>query len=226
MKSIRLDNQSNIIITTDNAGSVGEKVLDSVKTSYDILAYHTLKNAVMENLSYKTKIIGITMSNFCGDNEYLKLQTGVSNLIKELGYDVEVLTSSESNFIMTESAFGVTVIGLQQPHQEERYTNYAVIGKPLVGSDVIDQSEYVATFSDFLYLLNHDNVSSIKTVGSKGIQDRGKEDFNITFDSSDINVFKSAGPSTCLLIEYNYLENIKESIIKKLFLLSASTSSN
>lgn len=222
MLEIKLENNKQLIVTTDNAGSIGKKELDHVKIDYESLAYYTLRNALMENLRFHTKIIGITISNFCGEKNYHDLMKGIEELTKHFNYDIPITTSTESNFPMKESAIGITVLGIKDTETLKHYANYAVVGKPLVGNEVSKAKSEMVQFDEFLYLVKHQDISRVITVGSKGIYDRGMKHFNQSFESSEIDLFKSAGPSTCVLIEYRTLKDIKKSILNKTYTLKTA----
>lgn len=209
-------NNEDIIITTDNAGSIGEKELDNVKAPYDILSYLTTRNAVMENLSHNTLIKAIIFHNYCGDESYAKINEGINKIITELGYDVPVSSSTESNFTMSESAFGVTVIGESSKYIKFPYNKYAVVGKPLVGNEVLQNKKEMITLKECISLINNPNVSRVFTVGSKGIKDRLQTIIKKDLKTTQIDMSKSAGPSTCVIIEYKENTVFSEKIQNKL----------
>lgn len=206
----------NLVVTIDNAGSVGEKEYDKVYASYDIVSYYTLRNAIMENMTHNTIIKAFTFSNFCGDDAYHKLVQGIEKILSELKMDIPYVTSTESNFSMKESAFSVTVIGEKKEISDKRFNNYAVIGIPLVGNEILKQKDDIITIDEFLYLLNHKNVSRVFTVGSKGINNRAIEYLGVRFHSISIDLNKSAGPSTCVIVEYDDINCFSENIMDKL----------
>ncbi len=220
MNILELGKDNEIVITIDNAGSIGEKSNDTVSAPYQVLSYFTLRNAVMENLSNNTVIKGVTFSNFCGDKAYDKLLTGMKQVYDELGYEVQTISSTESNFMMQESAFSVTVIGEKiKIKAHTNYNNYAIVGLPLVGNEILKNTGEVVSIPEFLELLNHKDISRVITVGSKGINDRAFKVLNIELVSNDIDLSKSAGPSSCVLIEYRTLENLPSTILRKTRLL-------
>ena len=219
MQKIKLNNTQNLIITVDNAGSIGEKANDQIHIDYESLAHFTLKNALMDNLSYNTKIISVVFANFCGESAYNQIYKGIEVLTQKLGYKVSISGSTESNFEISESAFSGTVVGNQEIKEKKYFKNYAVVGLPLVGNEVIENRSKLITLEEFIYLINHPDISRVSTVGSKGIYDRGIKKFNLHFKSNTVDVFKSAGPSTCVIIEFSTLINISDNIITKIYLL-------
>lgn len=213
---IELKNWDNIIVTTDNAGSIGRKENDTIQTCYDTLSYFTVRNALMENITKNTTVIAVSYANFCGDEHHEELMRGMNKVFDELGYKPRVIGSTESNFEMTESAFSTTVIGTKLTQKEERYSNYAVVGLPLVGDEVLSNMNSVISLRECLMLLSCDSVSKVIPIGSKGINHRCKKLLNIEFKSSAVDLYKSAGPSTCVVIEYKNLDSIPISLRKKI----------
>jgi len=210
-----MDLSKELIITTDCAGSIGIKENDQVKVDYKTLSFYTLRNAVMENIAKGGDIFSIIYGNFCGDDAFLELNKGMIEVINQLGENIFLLGSTESNFVMKESAFSVTVIGNKNQLPEKRFPNYAVIGLPLVGEEVLHNKDNVVSLEEVLVLSKSDNVSRIIPIGSKGINDRAEKVLGFTFESAMIDLYKSAGPSTCLLVEYeSYKELEKESCVK------------
>lgn len=198
------------VITTDCAGSIGEKIHDQVKIDYYTLAYFTLRNAIVENLSKGGTIEAIIYSNFISDNSLEMLSNGMKQVLKELNLDVEILGSTESNFNMKESAFAVTVIGKKSELSLKRFSDYAVIGIPLVGDEVVTYKQDVISLEEIMLLLKSSTISRVFPIGSKGINDRMNTILGFEFESQEIDLYKSAGPSTCVAVEY---ENYDELIV-------------
>ena len=219
MNEIIIDYKNRLIVTTDNTGSIGEKVNDTIQVSYDVVSYFTLRNAIIDNLAQNTKLLSFTFANFNGNDAYNKIIKGINKVFDEIGYKIPYTSSTESNYIMKESAFSVTVIGEKQQYINTRYKKYAVVGKPLIGIEIINQKDDIVTLKEFEYLLNHKDISLIIPVGSKGINHRSKILLDKKFVSDKIDLNKSAGPSSCILIEYKKLNDIDKEIIKKVTVL-------
>lgn len=205
-----------LIVTTDCAGSIGLREHDQVQVDYETLAYYTLRNAVFENLSKMGEIVAVSYANFIGDDHLEELLTGMNKVLHHLQKQIIITGSTESNFAMKESAFSVTVIGVMRRFKARSYDNYAVIGLPLVGKEVIENNAQVVTLEEVLALQESKEVSKIIPIGSKGINDRASTVLGGTFESSDIDLYKSAGPSTCVLIEYNNIDEVRKIIDTKI----------
>jgi hypothetical protein len=88
-----------------------------------------------------------------------------------------------------------------------------------VGNEIINQENDIITLKEFESLLKHEDISLIIPVGSSGINHRAKTILDRKFISNRVDLNKSAGPSSCIIIEYNKLDNIDEEILKKIIVL-------
>lgn len=213
-----------LILTSDNSGGIGEKENDEVKVPYDILAYYSLRVAVMECLAAGGEPTSIILHNFNGEVHWHTLVKGIHKGLEELEMQhVDVSGSSESNFSMIQSAIGIAVAGkakdvkrsMPSIHSE---IGWAVIGKPLVGKDVMDYSSFVIPLEMFKSLSTHEDVY-LWPVGSKGIQAELEQIFQRNIEvNSELDLHASAGPSTCTIVSYpiNREEEI-HSICRDLF---------
>ncbi len=174
----------------------------------------------MENMSQNTKLKALVFTNFCGDEFHYKLVNGINKVLEELEINIPYISSSETNFTMIESAFSVTVIGEKLDNERPKYKNYAVVGFPLVGNEIIDNPNQVITLKEFIQLVNNFNISKVVCVGSKGINEKLKRIFNKSFTSDKIDLYKSSGPSTCVLIEYNKYEQLPKNLLHKITILN------
>ncbi|QVK19333.1 ATP-binding protein [Mycoplasmatota bacterium] len=217
---LELKDTSNLIVTVDNAGSIGEKKDDQVKVSCELLSYYTVRNAVMENMSQNTTLKALVFTNFCGDENHHKLVSGINKVLEELEINIPYISSTETNFTMNQSAFSVTVIGEKLDKERPRYNNYAVVGYPLIGNELIDNPHQVITLKEFKQLVNNSNISKVVCIGSKGIYEKGKRIFDKSFTSDTIDLYKSAGPSTSVLIEYDNFNSLPKSLLNKITILN------
>ncbi|MFY4773594.1 hypothetical protein [Metabacillus sp. RGM 3146] len=209
VEMIDLNDEEQLIIAADNAGSIGIKELDAVKADYKILAASTLRVAMMECLSTGAFPLSIVIHNFCGGNAWTELLKGCHSALEEGGWNVPITGSSETNFSMLQSALSVTVIGkLNKKDSKINRTPddalAAVIGKPLLGSEVLEQKDLMAPLSLFQELLTHPDVYEILPAGSKGIlyEYRQLTGWNGNV-SCKLDLNKPAGPSACFLITFH-----------------------
>ncbi|PAT02236.1 hypothetical protein CI105_02520 [Candidatus Izimaplasma bacterium ZiA1] len=211
---------NNLIITIDNAGSIGQKENDTINTNYETLAYFTLRTALIENLVQYTKVIVITFANFCGDFSHKDIIKGISRIEKELGYKLPFISSSESNFVMRESALSFTCIGEKLNTKRKSFSNVAVIGRPLLGNEIIERASEIVTLKEIIALLASENVSKVISTGSKGINSKIESNLGFTFKSDEIDLYKSSGPSSCVIVVYDSLKELKKIIKSPIIVLN------
>ncbi|WP_165998507.1 ATP-binding protein [Bacillus sp. Cs-700] len=203
-----------LIITSDNSGAIGMKEQDHVAVPYDVVAYYAFRVAVMENIALGGMPVSVVMHNFCGDREWKALVSGVERGKRELGFDHEITItgSSETNMPLLQSALGVVVIGKQHrtlPKVRIEYaTKFAVIGKPLVGEEVVNEVTAIAPLELFRWVSEQEGVQAVLPVGSKGII----YELNELVDSvevvesmvqTDLDLYKSSGPATSFIMAYD-----------------------
>lgn len=97
---------------------------------------------------------------------------------------------------------------MQSQHFSAKEAKLAVIGKPLVGEEVIRNSEDVISMQLFQQLINNPAIYEIIPVGSKGIRYEAQEllkslDLSNSSLLSELDLEKSSGPTTCVLISYD-----------------------
>jgi hypothetical protein len=203
-----------MVIATDCSGACGEMDNDIVNVPVEVATYYTARVAFMEVMSIGAMPIAYTFSNFMED-KFDAVQRGIKKFLDELGINnLKNIGSTETNFKMVQSAIGITVIGMIDKYEDQSYEDlsYACIGYPLVGNEVLNNPENILSMQGFLDLLNDEKVMSILPVGSKGVKWEMKYVFGVDVQSSKIDVEKSAGPSTCVVISFKsiykeYLEN-------------------
>jgi hypothetical protein len=209
-----------LITATDCSGAVGENRLDIVNVPNEILAYFTARVAFMEVMSVDAKPVFYTVSNFINDG-YEHIHKGIKALLNELDIkDIQHITSSETNFEMVQSALGISVSGILNKEISDctDSLSFACVGWPLVGNEVVENPEKILSASMFARLANDEKAVQILPVGSKGIAYKLKEVFDITAQSSKVDLYKSAGPSTCVILGYNDMdENYFIKLLGELF---------
>lgn len=206
---IPINDKESLVITTDNSGAIGMKEQDVVQVAYETVGYFSFRVAMMECLAARATPVAVVIQNFCGESEWNLLVSGVRNGLTELGMEnVTITGSTESNFPLVQSVVGINVIGLRSNEDgNPGVTNQkiALVGLPLVGDEVIVQSESVAPLSVFYQLSKLKGVI-VWPVGSKGVWhelQRMKPELRGEFSSSEIDLYKSGGPSTSFLVAYS-----------------------
>ncbi|MDQ0243511.1 hypothetical protein J2S09_001047 [Bacillus fengqiuensis] len=213
MLFLPLDEKEDLVIVADNVGAIGEKKYDAISVSYKEVAYYSLRVAMMEMLSIGAHPLSVVVSDFNGESAWLLYEQGIESVCLELGLEpLTIVGSSETNFPLMQSAVGFTLIGKVKKEAKRmgrtpRHACIAVIGSPLVGQEVLEQSEKILPLSVFRKLLGEEGVYELIPVGSKGIghelhvlMQLNGHDFSP--GSTGLPLGKSAGPSTCMLISY------------------------
>lgn len=211
-----------LIIASDNSGAIGMKEDDLVQVPYETVAYYSFRVAVMECISAGGKPISIILNNFCGNEAWEKLINGIQKGLSELDLkDIAITGSTESNFSMLQSAIGIFVLGKKQLRKTEKiiyneHSKIAIVGNPLVGNEVIQQEDQIASLALFQKISRLEGVW-VWPVGSKGILFELNQMFtnkewlkdNVI---TDVDVLKSSGPATCFIALYqeNQGAEIKE----------------
>ena len=163
-----------LVITSDNSGGIGSKEHDVVSVPYEIVSYYSFRVAVMECMAMGATPISVVIHNFCGDEEWQALVSGVERGIEELGIsDVTITGSSETNMPLLQSALGVVVIGKMKTNelpeiQLDDNLKFAVIGKPLVGEEVVNEQETIAPLDLFRWMCEQDGVELCCQLGRRG----------------------------------------------------------
>lgn len=221
--TIPLSSKELLIIASDNSGGIGMKAQDYVQVSYETVAYYSFRVAAMECMAAGGVPVSVVLHNFCGDSTWSELVIGIQQGLAELNLEeVPITGSTESNFQLQQSAVGLVVLGKKSfdKKTEKIFTDdlkFAVIGKPLVGNEVIDHSHQVVPLSIFREVSKLEEIM-IWPVGSKGIL----TEFNLMFPNkvftkeiliTELDVLKSAGPATCFIIAF---EQNQEETLKRL----------
>ena len=194
-----------IIIATDCSGACGPKDLDVVAVPTVLTSYYTARVAFMEIMSVRATPIAYTISNFIKGG-YDDIHSGIRQLTDELNlHPLANITSSETNFDMLQSAVGISVIGTMRGEIDDNAEglSLAIVGLPLVGDEMLQNLDDVLQMNTFTHLLCDIRVQKLLPVGSKGIANKIKKVFGIDTTSTEIDLKKSAGPSSCLVIGYS-----------------------
>lgn len=209
---IPISEEEQLVITSDNSGAIGMKDEDAVQVPYETVGYFSLRVAIMECMATGAVPISIVIQNFCGDEAWEELVSGVRKGLFELEMEnIAITGSTESNFSLSQSAMGLSVIGKRSnidsiDRKDVQDMQVALIGLPLVGDEVVSQADRVAPLSVFKAICKVTGVT-VWPVGSKGILYElermypGIEKDRLTSTSS-VDLKKSGGPSTSFLVSY------------------------
>jgi hypothetical protein len=209
---IPFNDVKSLVIACDNSGAIGMKEHDRIHVPYETVAYYAFRVAVMECMAAGGEPFSVVLHNFCGNEPWNELVSGIQKGLHELNLSNVLITgSTESNFMLLQSALGLVVLGKKEIARttEMAYSEdlkFAIIGTPLVGIEVIEQNDQVIPLSVFQEV---SKVNHIMTwpVGSKGIlyemnQMFENESFLEEMVISTVDINKSAGPASCFLVVY------------------------
>lgn len=187
-------------VTIDNAACIGEKEADIVHVPNEIAAYFTARTAILEQWCAGAMPVHLLLANFTSDaawNDYVK---GCERVFHEIGQKMPPITgSSETNFSPLQSGLSLTIIGKKQFVPTVEQCRFFVIGKPLVGQQVMDQPENVANLAEVFNLLKIGVIQQVWPTGSKGIGAEIQAFIGSHF-TCEVNLVQSAGPSTAVLV--------------------------
>lgn len=192
-----------MIVTTDNAGGIGEKADDVVFVKDEITAKFAARVALLEQWSANAKPAAILIHNFSGEKSWQKYVQGVTDLFEEIGIDAPPISgSTEKNMMLTQSAIGVTIMGYKKEEETTENLRWFTYGAPLVGDEVIERAPEIASMKKIYHALRDGRINKVWPVGSRGILHEVQtvmNCINITVSSCH-PITKPAGPSTVVLI--------------------------
>lgn len=204
------DEEQDIVIASDNSGSIGEKKLDDIYVPYDTVSYFAFRVAYMDCIANGGVPYTIVLQNFNDKSAWENLLKGIEKGVKETGINPLPITgSTETNFILQQSATCLTMIGKKvrtEVTQNMAPLKTAVIGKPLVGKEVLTKKTSVAPLSLFQWFSLCKEVIALIPVGSIGIAatfDRAGLEIPVSI-KEHLSVYTSSGPSTCFIIVYQH----------------------
>ncbi|ADI26276.1 AIR synthase related protein [Geobacillus sp. C56-T3] len=202
-----------LAVAADGSAAVGDKPGDVVSAPVDVVAYFAARVALMELVSVGAEAKAVVLQNFIADDRWEALCRGVRRTCRELGIDLPITGSTESNFPTVQSALGVTAIGTVANERKRigitpEEAKFAVIGRPLVGAAVLARPEWVLPLSLFAELIVSPHVYELVPVGSKGVFYEWTEllaanRLRFRSCSCPLSLFSSGGPATAVLISYD-----------------------
>jgi hypothetical protein len=211
-----LDDGKCMVMACDSSGAIGEKELDLVKASPYLVGRLTARVALLEVISVgaRPQMLSATISNepFPTGEQVLK---GVRDELHFMQLDhvlKHITISTEKNFETKQTAIGITVIGVCKPidlkiSSSENQDSVYLLGLPKVGNEIqgFDDQEIV-NGQQVMQLLENSSVHDILPIGSKGISKElelmcANSALEFVLDPRiAIDIEKSAGPSTCLIV--------------------------
>lgn len=211
--AIRIDDTS--VVTIDNCGCIGEKELDEVHVSNELTAYYSMRVSLFEQWCAGAEPTNILLSNFTGDDAWVAYCKGIQKAFDEIGVTMpEINGSSESNFNSLQSGISLMVIGKMKFETCKEQLQWFVVGRPLVGNEVILQSQHVVKLKEIYDLIQLEIAKHVWPVGSKGILSELERIFPNRNYECPLDMHKSSGPATSVIVgvPYNKIEELKNHI--------------
>lgn len=235
---IDLNESCSLVIACDSAGGIGPKAGDTIKVSGYILGRLTSRVALMEVLAVGAwpicVINTLSVEPFPTGRE---ITLGVNDEISVLGIDPEqILTgSTEKNIPTIQSGIGITVVGLVEKTSlraccPEKGDVFVLLGLPKVGNEVVLDDYETVDLLTVQNLLTSNMIKEIIPVGSRGVKAEVEMLiglYNIEFAWEDylngLDINKSAGPATCIIVvgNLNVINKISIQVEKPITLLGA-----
>jgi len=206
-----------LIATTDNAAAIGEKPQDIVSASDKLTAYFTARVTFLEQLAANALPTHIILANFSGDTAWSRYVAGIQQVFEEAALICpQIDGSTESNMPTLQSALSVTMLGEPQKRTsyELEHLSWYTYGLPLIGNEVLAQPEDVAQLQAIYHAWKEEIVQQVWPVGSKGLQAEFTRLFGRIHVESVLNIEKSAGPCTVVLLG---IHSEKEQLAQKIF---------
>lgn len=164
-----------LVIGCDSSGGIGNKPLDAVQVSPEVVGYFTSRVAVMEVLSVGADILTVADTLSVEMNPTgREIIRGIQRLLEEAELHAEHLNgSTEENFKTVQTGMGVTVIG--EVDEEKLKLGRSVtgdvivmLGEPLTGLAVLENASSICSVKQLKQLAGSPLVHEIFPVGSKG----------------------------------------------------------
>lgn len=195
--------EGNLIITTDNSGGIGEKPQDVVTVPDRLTAYYAARVTLLEQWAANAEPMTVLIHNFSGSRSWESYVQGVQDLFREAALKTPTISgSTETNMELVQSAVAVTMIGKRQEKTNAEEVKWFTYGTPLVGNEVKEHPDEVASIRRIRRALDDGMVHRIWPVGSQGILKEartmtGYEDASV---ETALDTEKSAGPSTVVFL--------------------------
>lgn len=202
-----------LVASCDSCGAIGMKDLDTLKIAWSITGRLTARVALLEVLSTGAvpQMMTVAISNEL-DPTGEQIIKGVQEELDSAGLvTLPMAISTEKNMVTQQTGLGISVIGVTEKHQLRVGTtqsgdNVYCLGLPKVGPEIDNpEDKEIIQVKDIQLLLAISGVHDIVPVGSRGICVEAQQfatnlNCELIIDPScDLDLDKSAGPSTCLI---------------------------
>ncbi|GAW91715.1 AIR synthase related protein [Calderihabitans maritimus] len=209
-----------LVIACDSLGAIGPKELDQVKVSGYTVGRFACRVPLMEVIAVGARPL-LVVNTLCVEPTPTgeEILSGIRDEIEAAGLDprISITGSMEKNVPVSQTGLGVTVIGLANGDASGKGEGLrwglgapgdtvVVVGMPKVGSEVRLGDNEIADIPTLLRVADYPSAGDILPVGSSGILSEARKMARrsgllfVPNPGSEIDLEKSAGPSTCLLV--------------------------
>ncbi len=197
------------IIASDISSGIGMQDHDVLHVPYAMVGAFATRVAMLELLCAGGTVKAIQyLVGGAYDTVAVPVIEGIQEELERAGIAVPINGSHESNMIVSTTSVGITALGsgpAEVPCTGEPYAVY-VLGRPLVGTEVLDYPEWIVTYEEVRKALAHPGTERVIPVGSRGIrqeldvlrhlQGHGIDTVDVTDDVLD----HSGGPATSVVV--------------------------
>lgn len=197
------------LIASDISSGIGLQEHDVLAVPYAMVGAFATRVAMLEILCAKGTVKAIQyLIGGDYDTVVTSVVQGIQGELDTLGIDVPINGSHESNMKVSTTSVGITALGVGAPEVLGKGEPYAVyvLGKPLVGNEVLEQPEWIVTYDEVRRVLGHPSTSRVVPVGSRGIRQELTvvgylEGASIeSIEMTDEELDHSGGPATAVVV--------------------------
>lgn len=213
---IHLDNNYSLVIAVDSDGGIGSLKNDAVKVDPYVLGRFAMRVPLLELLSSGAKpLAAFDMLSMPMNEVGTKIVKGVRDelALANLSSEFPLSGSTEDNVPTSMTSIGTTIVGMVNKNdftvgKSQKGDIVVCVGLPKSAPDdevKLDDPDIV-TYNDIQSLLSINAIHEILPVGSKGIKNEIYQlaesvSLNVDiFENQNIDLNKSGGPSTCVLV--------------------------
>lgn len=203
-----------ILTSIDIASGIGVLEEDEFFVEAGTVAYFTTRVALLDILSAGGKPITTAFATSLSNNYYEEIEAGILRSLDEWqGEEKNLITgSTEDNFKPKQTSISIMITGISNKNelnwlQVNQGDKLFIIGKPLVGEQVLINKDKIINSEVFKNLIRDKSTKNLMPVGSGGAVQRINYILSKTglkFKSSNSHLEKkSAGPATAVLLISN-----------------------
>src|SRR5699024_7764788 len=143
--------------------------------NYQTVSYYAFRVAYMECVAAGGTPFSIILHNFNDQTVWNELIEGINFGLAEVNLNnIPSTGSTETKFALNQSAVALVIFVKKEIHTDRKVNpetaKRGVIGKPLVGQELLDDESSVAPLSLYKMLATLQSVGLIRPISSKGIK--------------------------------------------------------